>query len=60
MIFASGELKTVFVASSRALRLREVGATLKNLCNLIDEKIMAYTVRLRPKGIPFLASGMKG
>ena len=43
MIFASGELKRVFVASSRALRLREVGATLKNLCNLIDEKIMAFS-----------------
>lgn len=58
MIFASGELKRVFVAWSRALRLRE--RHLKNFVISLDEKIMAYTVRVRPKGIPFLASGMNG
>lgn len=36
MIFASGELKRVFVASSRALRLRE--RHLKNFVISLDEK----------------------
>ena len=36
MIFSSGQLKRVFVASSRALRLREVH--LKKLCNFIRRK----------------------